>query len=62
MISFFKKLYLSNEGATAIEYGLIVALVAIAAIAAFSGLADTTTNMWIDVATEVFENSSSAGP
>jgi pilus assembly protein Flp/PilA len=33
-----KKLFRSDDGATAIEYGLIAALIAVAAIAAMQGL------------------------
>ena len=58
MIKFVKKLYLSDEGATAIEYGLILALVALAAIVAISGVADTTINMWNDVSDQVVGASS----
>jgi pilus assembly protein Flp/PilA len=35
MIGTLKRLWTNEEGATAIEYGLIAALIAIAAIAAF---------------------------
>jgi pilus assembly protein Flp/PilA len=37
-MTFFKKLIRDEAGATAIEYGLIAALIAIAAIAAMQGL------------------------
>ncbi|TDW59258.1 pilus assembly protein Flp/PilA [Novosphingobium sp. PhB55] len=37
---FLKKLRRNEEGATAIEYGLIAALIAVAAIAAMQGLGD----------------------
>jgi pilus assembly protein Flp/PilA len=37
----FKKLFRDNAGATAIEYGLIAALIAVAAIAAMQGLGDS---------------------
>lgn len=36
----------SKRGATAIEYGLIVALVAIACMTAINSLADSTIDMW----------------
>ncbi len=52
-----KKLYRSEQGATAVEYGLILALIAIAAIAAISGVANSTGNMWNEVADEVVSNS-----
>ena len=35
---FFRKLIKDNAGATAIEYGLIAALIAVAAISAMQGL------------------------
>lgn len=35
-----KKLFKNDEGATAIEYGLIAALIAVAAISAMQGLGD----------------------
>tara|TARA_R110001599_G_scaffold72484_3_gene201122 strand:+ start:471 stop:644 length:174 start_codon:yes stop_codon:yes gene_type:complete len=55
MIDILKKLYLSDEGATAVEYGLILALVALAALAAIGSVADSTVGMWDDVANEVTE-------
>ena len=39
-MTFFKKLLRREDGATAIEYGLIAALIAVAAISAMSGLGD----------------------
>ena len=39
-----KKLFRNNDGATAIEYGLIAALIAVAAITAMSGLGDQLTD------------------
>ncbi len=53
MIEFFKKLYLSDKGATAVEYGLILALIALTVLVAISGVANTTVNMWNGVADEV---------
>jgi pilus assembly protein Flp/PilA len=37
-MKFFKKLRRNEKGATAIEYGLIAALIAVAAISAMQGL------------------------
>jgi pilus assembly protein Flp/PilA len=37
-MQFFRKIIRNNAGATAIEYGLIAALISIAAIAAMQGL------------------------
>jgi pilus assembly protein Flp/PilA len=42
-----------KKGATAIEYGLIAALVVVAMIGALSGLANVTIGMWNDVANKV---------
>jgi pilus assembly protein Flp/PilA len=39
-----KKLFKNEEGATAIEYGLIAALIAVAAIAAMSSLGGNLSN------------------
>jgi pilus assembly protein Flp/PilA len=37
-MQFFRKIVRDNAGATAIEYGLIAALIAVAAISAMQGL------------------------
>lgn len=42
----FAQLAKSKRGATAIEYGLIVALVAIACMTAINSVADNTIGMW----------------
>lgn len=42
-----------SRGATAVEYGLIVALIVIAMIAALKNMASTTTGMWNSVSTKV---------
>ena len=43
-MKFFKNLLADNEGATAIEYGLIAALIAVAAITALTGLGNELQN------------------
>jgi pilus assembly protein Flp/PilA len=43
----------NRRGATAIEYGLIAALIVIAMIASLKGLANVTTGMWNNVSTQV---------
>ena len=53
MIDLLKKLYLSDKGATAVEYGLILALIALTAIVAIGNVANTTVDMWDDVANQV---------
>ena len=47
----FVKLLRNAEGATAIEYGLIAALIAVAAITAMGSLGDTLTNTFTNVST-----------
>ena len=42
-----------RRGATAVEYGLIAALIVIAMIASFKELANTTVGMWGNVNTKV---------
>ena len=41
------------KGATAVEYGLIIAMIVLAMIAALNNVANKTTGMWNNVATEV---------
>ncbi len=53
IIALLHRLVRSAKGATAIEYGLIVALIALAAMVALMGLADTTIDMWDDIASNV---------
>ena len=48
-----KRLIQDEEGATAIEYGLIAGLVAVAIITALSLLGDSLNNLFSDVATQV---------
>jgi pilus assembly protein Flp/PilA len=52
MSTFIKELVDDTSGATAIEYGLIVALIVIAMIAALQGVADATIDMWDRVESE----------
>jgi len=57
MIDLLKKLYLSDRGATAVEYGLILALIALTAMVALTGVANENFNMWSGVANEVTDAS-----
>ena len=41
-----KRLFREEHGATAVEYGLILALIVLAMLGALSGLASETTKMW----------------
>ena len=47
------KLIRNNKGATAIEYGLIAALIAVAAITAMQGLGDQLGNTFNEVSSEM---------
>ena len=55
LIGFISKMTLlrCERGATAIEYGLILALIALAIISAVTNVANKTITMWDNVATEV---------
>ncbi|QWC57923.1 Flp family type IVb pilin [Erythrobacter sp. 3-20A1M] len=48
-MKFFNKLIRDEEGATAIEYGLIAALIAVAAIAAMNSLGGELTDTFNNV-------------
>ena len=52
-MKFFNKLLRDEQGATAIEYGLIAALIAVAAITAMSGLGDQLSTTFTKVTTEM---------
>ena len=56
-LSMIRKLFRSRKGATAIEYGLIAALIAVAAIAAMQGLGASLNKTFTNVSTKL--NSSS---
>ena len=45
----FRKLFQDEQGATAIEYGLIAALIAVAAITAMGSLGNTLSNTFDNV-------------
>lgn len=48
-----------RRGATAVEYGLIVAMIVLAMIAALQGVANANSNMWNVVSDKVSGNESS---
>jgi pilus assembly protein Flp/PilA len=54
--NFFKRLLRNTRGATAIEYGLIVALVVIAILASLQGVANENTGLWAVVTSNVTAN------
>lgn len=49
---FFLQLLRDNRGATAIEYGLIAALIAIAAVVAFQNTGNGSEGLWGDMASK----------
>ena len=53
MLKIIRKLRISKRGATAIEYGLIAALVSIAAIVAFQALGDSLSTIFYGITSEV---------
>ncbi len=53
MPEFIRKLVRESEGATAIEYGLIAALIAIGAISGFNSFGNGLTNMWGNIENNV---------
>lgn len=52
-MKFFKELLNDEQGATAIEYGLIAALIAVAAITAMGSLGNQLSNTFTEVETEM---------
>ena len=54
-MGWFLKLLRDRKGGTAIEYGLILALVVVAMLGALVGMAGATTTMWTGVSDNVQE-------
>ncbi len=52
-MKFFNKLFADEQGATAIEYGLIAALIAVAAIGAMQGLGSQLNTTFSTVASSM---------
>jgi pilus assembly protein Flp/PilA len=52
-MNFIRKIMKSDKGATAIEYGLIAALIAVAAIAAMQNIGSSLGNTFNAVATDM---------
>lgn len=51
----FKAILRDRRGATAVEYGLIVALLVIAIISAVRNVADENTGLWAQFSSEIEE-------
>ncbi|MGB3738614.1 MAG: Flp family type IVb pilin [Pontixanthobacter sp.] len=60
-MKFFKTLIADEQGATAIEYGLIAALIAVAAITAMDGLGDQLSSTFGTASTKLSEAEVKAG-
>ncbi|MCH2487046.1 MAG: Flp family type IVb pilin [Erythrobacter sp.] len=60
-MKFIKKFRKDEEGATAIEYGLIAALIAVAAITAMSGLGKQLSSTFNEVSTSMKASSGTSG-
>ncbi len=59
-MTFFKNLVRDEQGATAIEYGLIAALIAVAAITAMTSLGTSLSGTFSNVGTEVAKGNAGA--
>ena len=59
-MKFFNKLLRDEQGATAIEYGLIAALIAVAAIAAMQSLGNELQTTFSTVSTELSESNTTS--
>ncbi|QNE06162.1 Flp family type IVb pilin [Croceicoccus marinus] len=55
MTTMISRLLQDEQGATAIEYGLICALLAIAALAGLQSFAGSTITMWMKVSSETLD-------
>ena len=59
-MKFFKNLLRDEQGATAIEYGLIAALIAVAAITAMQGLGNQLSSTFGTTASKMAEGTNQA--
>ncbi|MEO1730546.1 MAG: Flp family type IVb pilin [Pseudomonadota bacterium] len=55
LTKFLKHIGSDSQGATAVEYGLIISLVVIAMAGALQAVANANTNQWSTVSTEAGE-------
>lgn len=54
-----RRLLEDTSGATAVEYGLIVAMLVVASLVAYQGLADENTRTWMTIAQKVMSSANS---
>ncbi|MDP3905612.1 Flp family type IVb pilin [Novosphingobium sp.] len=52
MLAIIKRLFADKAGTSALEYGLICALIVIAMVGAFNGFSNETQSMWAEVASK----------
>ncbi len=53
MIAFLRRLLRDRKAATAVEYGMILAVIVLAMLSALTGVADATQGLWNNVSTKV---------
>jgi pilus assembly protein Flp/PilA len=53
MLERIRRIHKCDQGATAVEYGLVVTLIVIAMMASLGNVANGTQNMWNNVSNEV---------
>lgn len=53
MIALVRRLMRDRKAATAVEYGMILAVIVLAMLGALSGVADATIGMWNNISTKV---------
>ena len=58
MLELIRRIEKCEQGATAVEYGLIVSLIVLAMLSSLSSVAGNTTKMWNDVTTKVTSSTS----
>lgn len=61
-MTLFKTLLRNEQGATAIEYGLIAALIAVAAITAMGALGNSLSNTFVQISTKMSNAQDGKGP
>ena len=60
-IGIIRKILGDSQGATAVEYGLIVALIVIAMVGALESVANANTGLWATVTSKILTATGSAG-
>lgn len=53
MIAIVRRLLRDRKAATAVEYGLILALIVLTMLGSLAGVADATIGMWNNISTKV---------